>query len=104
LAGEFIHIADDTESLIGSAAHGIVLEMATTDEHLSDRAARARKIIDNPDQFKVCEGCESIVTTRVTTCPNCHGYRFDESAESVKEQAAVLASRPQQSVTSADME
>lgn len=82
----------------------ILTAMATTDEHLSDRAARARKIIENPGQFKVCEGCESIVTVRVTTCPNCHGYRFDESAESVKEQASVLASRPQQSVTLADME
>jgi len=72
--------------------------------HLAERAARAQKIIDAPENFKVCEGCESIVTERVVTCPNCHGYRFDESPERVVEQAKLLASRPQQSVTSADLE
>jgi hypothetical protein len=71
---------------------------------LSDRAARAQKIIAAPDRFKVCEGCESIVAERVVTCPNCHGYRFDETPERVIEQAKTLASRPQQSVTAADLE
>jgi hypothetical protein len=44
------------------------------------------------------------VTARVTECPNCHGYRFDESPERVVEQAQLLASRPQQSVTAQDFE
>lgn len=74
------------------------------ESHLDDRAERARKIIGAPEKFKVCEGCESIVTTRVVTCPNCHGYRFDEASERVVEQATILAARPQQSVTSADLE
>jgi hypothetical protein len=72
-------------------------------EHLADRAARAEKIIAAPENFKVCEGCESIVTMRVTSCPNCHGYRFDEAPERVVEQARLLASRPQQSVTAEDL-
>ncbi len=72
--------------------------------HLEERAARAEKIIAAPEKFKVCEGCESIVAARVVTCPNCHGYRFDEAAERVVDQARLLASRPQQSVTSADLE
>jgi len=72
--------------------------------HLEDRAARAQKIIETPEKFKLCEGCESIVAARVVTCPNCHGYRFDETSERVVEQAKILASRPQQSVTSADLE
>ncbi len=72
--------------------------------HLEDRAERAKKIIGAPEHFKVCEGCESIVAARVATCPNCHGYRFDESPERVVEQAGILAARPQQSVTSADLE
>ncbi|TSA35730.1 MAG: hypothetical protein D4R65_03945 [Verrucomicrobiaceae bacterium] len=72
--------------------------------HLEDRAARAEKIIAAPENFKVCEGCESIVAARVVTCPNCHGYRFDEATERVVDQARLLASRPQQSVTSADLE
>jgi hypothetical protein len=81
------------------------LEWVTVeDSHLADRAARAQKIIAAPGNFKVCEGCESIVTARVTECPNCHGYRFDESPERVVEQAQLLASRPQQSVTAQDFE
>ncbi len=72
-------------------------------EHLADRAARAEKIIAVPENFKVCEGCDSIVTMRVASCPNCHGYRFDESPERVVEQARMLASRPQQSVTAEDL-
>ena len=73
-------------------------------DHLQDRAARARKIVATPQNYKVCEGCESVVAARVVTCPNCHGYRFDESPKRVVEQANLLASRPQQSVTSSDLE
>ena len=73
-------------------------------EHLQDRAARARKIVETPQNYKVCEGCDSVVAARVVTCPNCHGYRFDESPDRVVEQANLLASRPQQSVTSTDLE
>ncbi len=72
--------------------------------HLADRAVRAQRIIESPGSFKVCEGCESIVAERVVTCPNCHGYRFDEGSERVVEQAWILASRPQTSVTAADLE
>jgi uncharacterized paraquat-inducible protein A len=75
-----------------------------TSEHLADRAARARKIVDAPENYKVCEGCESIVAARVTTCPNCHGYRFDGDPRRVVDQAMILASRAQQSVTAADLE
>jgi hypothetical protein len=73
------------------------------DNHLAERAAKAQKIIAAPLKFKVCEGCDSIVTARVVTCPNCHGYRFDESPDRVVEQATHLASRPQQSVTAEDL-
>ena len=73
------------------------------ESHLSERARKAEKIIAKPGGYKVCEGCESIVTARVTTCPNCHGYRFDENPESVVEQAKRLASRPQTSVASDDL-
>jgi hypothetical protein len=72
-------------------------------QHLAERAARAQKIIASPDDFKVCEGCESIVAERANTCPNCHGYRFDESPERVVEQATHLSTRPQQSVTASDL-
>jgi hypothetical protein len=71
--------------------------------HLAERAARAEKIIAAPANFKICEGCDSIVTARVSSCPNCHGYRFDESPDRVIEQARLLASRPQQTVTAQDL-
>jgi hypothetical protein len=77
--------------------------VSTDNAHLADRAARAEKIIAAPDNFKVCEGCDSIVTARVVSCSNCHGYRFDESPERVVEQARLLATRPQQSVTAQDL-
>jgi len=75
-----------------------------SDAHLAERAARAEKIIANATLFKICEGCDSIVAKRVTDCPNCHGYRFNEDAAEVISHAKVLASRPQTSVTSSDLE
>ena len=70
---------------------------------LAERAQRAAKIIADPERFKVCEGCESIVAARVTSCPNCHGYRFDEEQENVIKQATLLGSRPRQSVIADDL-
>lgn len=74
------------------------------DDHMTDRAARAQKIIENVASYKICEGCDSIVAARVTSCPNCHGYRFNEAQEDVIAHARELASRPQTSVTADDLE
>lgn len=71
---------------------------------LDERAEKAAKISARPDRYKVCEGCESIVGRSANTCPNCHGYRFDETAARVRAQATVLAAHPQRSVTPDDME
>lgn len=71
---------------------------------VDERAAKARQIASSPDEFQVCEGCESIVAARVAICPNCHSYRFDDSASRVVEQALLLGSREQQSVTAADLQ
>lgn len=71
---------------------------------LDDRAAKAREIASSPDDFQVCEGCDSIVAARVALCPNCHSYRFDTSAPRVIQQALELGSREQQSVTAADLQ
>ena len=75
-----------------------------SDGHLAERAARAQKIIAAPQSYKICEGCESIVTRRVATCPNCHGYRFNLDEAEIVAQAKLLASRPQSSVTESDMQ
>jgi hypothetical protein len=69
----------------------------------SDRAASAARIINNPAAYKVCEGCDSIVGASTTLCPNCHSYRFEPSAERVIQQARILGSREQKSVTAGDL-
>ena len=78
--------------------------MTEEKEHLEKRARQAEKIIAQPADYKVCEGCDSIVASRVAICPNCNGYRFEESSEVVKAQAKLLASRTQTSVIAEDLE
>ena len=69
----------------------------------NERLRKAREIAQNPANYQVCEGCDSIVGTAVITCPNCHAYRFDPDPSRVSEQAMLLGKREQTSVTSADM-
>lgn len=71
---------------------------------LEPRVKSAMKIVAMPERYKVCAGCESIVGIHVAGCPNCHGYRFVEGRDVVIKQARLLASRPQQTVTSSDLE
>lgn len=75
-----------------------------SEAHLADRAARAERIIAHVENYKICEGCDSIVASRVTDCPNCHGYRFNDDPAEVASHAKLLASRPQTSVTAEDLE
>lgn len=81
---------------------GILMAMSEQNQ-LAERARKAGMIIANPTGFKVCEGCESIVAVRVVTCPNCHGYRFDDSPAAVVAQARLLGSRAQTSVVEEDL-
>ncbi len=70
---------------------------------ITGRAAKAREIASSPDDFQVCEGCDSIVGAQVALCPNCHSYRFDSSPARVVSQALELGAREQRSVTAADL-
>ncbi len=72
-------------------------------ESVNERARQAAKILEHPADYKVCEGCGSIVTARTLSCPNCHAYAFDENVERVSQQAALLARRSASSVLSSDM-
>ncbi|MBB5351047.1 hypothetical protein HNR46_001281 [Haloferula luteola] len=74
-----------------------------TPSPLNARQKKAAEIAANPSGYKVCEGCESIVGTGVVLCPNCHSFRFDGEAQRVIEQARLLGSRDQTSVTMGDM-
>lgn len=77
--------------------------MIESNPHLSERARKAEKIIARPQNYKVCESCDSIVGGHVATCPNCSGYRFEEDAEAVVLQAKLLATREQTSVVHEDL-
>lgn len=70
---------------------------------LNERARKAAEIAAKPRHYKVCEGCESIVAVKAVTCPNCHGYRFDETPARVVEQAKLLGARAQTSVKPGDL-
>lgn len=71
---------------------------------IDHRRQKARQIAENPAGYKVCEGCDSIVGRQVILCPNCHSYRFDDAPARVVEQAELLGSREQTSVTSSDLD
>ena len=70
---------------------------------LHSRQEKAKEIASNPEKYKVCEGCDSIVGISTTICPNCHGYRFDAEESRVIDQAVLLGSREQTSVTAEDL-
>lgn len=70
---------------------------------MTDRMKKAQEIASNPTQFKVCEGCDSIVAVKASVCSNCHAYRFDDSPTRVVDQAIYLGARKKTSVTSSDL-
>ncbi len=75
----------------------------SNEETLAARAERAAQIIRQPENYKVCEGCESIVVRAATTCPNCHGYRFDDDPQRVRGQAEILGKRLPTSVPPSEL-
>ena len=77
--------------------------MSTNDHKPDSRLKQAEKIATHPEQYKVCEGCGSIVVTRAVTCPSCHAYRFDATQGRVIAQAKDLAMRAASSVLAADL-
>jgi hypothetical protein len=76
----------------------------SNNETLAARAERAAQIALQPQLYKVCEGCESIVVKDAATCPNCHGYRFDPAPERVRTQAEVLGKRLPTSVPPSELQ
>lgn len=86
------------------ARNRVLFFLICMNHSLSERAEKAAKISERPSDFKICEGCESIVAARVSTCPNCHGYRFNENPQDVIAHAMMLGSREQRSVVAEDLE
>lgn len=77
--------------------------MSATPDSQDSRSKQAEKIAHHPEQYKVCEGCGSIVVARAVTCPSCHAYRFDAAPTRVIAQAQTLALRNPSSVLSSDL-
>lgn len=77
--------------------------MSEAERQRLERARKAEKIMADPANFKVCEGCDSIVAERVAICPNCYGYRFDGDPGVVVEHAKMLGAREQRSVVADDL-
>jgi hypothetical protein len=78
--------------------------MASHFESLNDRAKRADQIIREPGSYKICFGCDSIVSADVAICPNCHAYRFEEDETLIVAQAKLLGSREKQTVLASDFD
>jgi len=78
--------------------------MSTSIDTPEDRARQADKIVKNPANYKICEGCDSIVLAKAHTCPNCAGYRFLEGRAVVIRQARLLGARERKSVLASDLE
>ena len=70
---------------------------------MKSRQEAAKRIVERPHDFKICEGCDSIVVANVELCPNCHAYKFNSSEYEIVKQAKILGSREQQSVTFEDL-
>ncbi|MCC6355578.1 MAG: hypothetical protein IT577_16945 [Verrucomicrobiae bacterium] len=71
---------------------------------LEQRRAQAEAIIASPAEYKVCEGCGSILRRGAAICPLCKSYRFDESGERVVAQARELGSREATTISEEDWE
>ena len=67
------------------------------------RMEQALAILLQPEFFKICEGCDSIVTLQTAICPSCKSYRFNEDMEEVVKQTKLLSDREQTSVTEDDL-
>ena len=68
-----------------------------------DRLVQAVIIIAAPWNYKICEGCDSIVTIQTRICPNCKSYRFNDDIETIKAHASKIAKEEQKTVTEEDL-
>ena len=70
---------------------------------MDKRKNAAIKIALNPQDYKVCEGCGSIVRFTASICPNCHSYRYNDDLSYIVKHAEILSKSEQKSVTKEDL-
>lgn len=73
-------------------------------ESIDERARQADKIVKNPTQYKICEGCDSIVMAKAATCPNCASYRFEDEIQRIIAQARILGRKQRTTVLASDLQ
>lgn len=59
----------------------------------TSKRQRLGRIVDHPENWKVCEGCEAVVSVTRDLCPRCHAYRFDATDKRVRAAAKKAARR-----------
>jgi len=77
--------------------------MAEESDAIKKRKAAAKRICENADYYKVCEGCESVVLVESIFCPVCDAYRFDTNIERIKKTVNALATRERTAVLPSDL-
>jgi len=70
--------------------------MTTTAQQ--QRTEAFERIVYNPQNYKICEGCTSIVTAATELCPACHSFRFNHDETDVGLHAIELHMRNATSV------
>jgi hypothetical protein len=84
-------LTDALDEIIGSTA--IEFPESVDQNDPATRRKIAELVISQPENFKVCCGCEGVIRERAAVCPQCNSYRFETDTDVVKEQALILASR-----------
>lgn len=59
----------------------------------TSKSQRLKRIQANPERWKVCEGCDAVMSQVATNCPRCHAYRFDDNNARVVAAAKRAAKR-----------
>jgi hypothetical protein len=90
-------------SIVEDIYHQPKAPMIKIADTMEDRARQADLIIRQPEQYKICCGCDSILKARVAVCPNCSTYRFEEASVDVVAQARKLGTRLRTTVICSDL-
>jgi hypothetical protein len=66
------------------------------------RLEAAAYISSHITDFKLCEGCDSILRIETIFCGICNHYRFNYDPVEIVKMAEILASRPRSQLSSED--
>lgn len=90
-----------------TSGHQESLDLQEEDIHGEDIqvvncAENVPQVLEQPEAYKICEGCESLLSVERATCPSCYSYRFDTDREKIVLYAKSLANRLQAAISEED--